>query len=146
MELIHASCVCDIYGAILLRGPSGSGKSDLALRLIDQGALLVADDYVNLSARNGDLIASAPDRLRGLLEVRGLGLMRLPGLPSAVVRLVVDLVDAAQVERLPESATTVIAGIQVPAYALAAFEASTPAKIRLALRDNALIYGPDENI
>ncbi len=138
MELLHASCVYDIHGAVLLRGPSGSGKSDLALRLIDQGAILVADDYVDLSVRGNDLMASAPERLKDLLEVRGLGLMRMPSLPSAIVRLVVDLVDADKVDRLPEPATTVIAGISVPTYALAAFEASTPSKIRLALRTVAL--------
>jgi serine kinase of HPr protein (carbohydrate metabolism regulator) len=123
---------------VLLRGPSGSGKSDLALRLIDGGARLVADDGVEL-ARDGDrLIArfpkAAPDSLRGRMEVRGLGILPAPSLARTVVGLVVDLVPADAVERLPEPAETGWLGIRVPVVALAAFEASAAAKVRLAAR------------
>ena len=93
--LIHASCAArDGYG-VLLTGPSGSGKSDLALRLVDRGFVLVADDQVDLD--NGT--ASSPANLRGLLEIRGLGIVRLPFILCAPLVLSVALGDA---ERLPD--------------------------------------------
>jgi serine kinase of HPr protein (carbohydrate metabolism regulator) len=118
----------------LLRGESGAGKSDLALRLIDQGALLVADDLVELSQQEGALIASAPQTIRGRMEVRGLGIMSVPSVDSAPVALIVDLVAPEAVERLPASAFEKIGEINLPKVALAPFESSTPAKIRLALQ------------
>lgn len=134
METIHGTAV-DIEGTgVLLRGPSGSGKSDLALRLIDGGAVLVADDQVVLSKREGDVIAAAPDPIAGKLEVRGLGIVRLPYGQSSTVRLVIDLVEGTAVERLPKAAETVLLGVALPVLNLTPFEASAPAKVRLALR------------
>jgi HPr kinase/phosphorylase len=134
METIHGTVV-DIEGAgVLLRGPSGAGKSDLALRLIDGGGVLVADDRIVLSETGGSVVAAAPETITGKLEVRGLGIVRLPFQISSVVRLVVDLVGAASVERLPNAAETVLLGVALPVLSLAPFEASAPAKIRLALR------------
>ena len=75
-QQVHGTCIAIDGAGVLLRGPSGCGKSDLALRLIDGGAVLVADDRVSLEARAGDLVASAPDALAGLLEVRGVGIER----------------------------------------------------------------------
>lgn len=143
MELLHASCIADRFGAVLLCGPSGSGKSDLALRLIDQGAILLSDDYVELSKEGDILIARPPDRLAGLLEVRGIGLVTLPYLTKAQVRLAINLVPADEVERLPEQNSVVIEGIAIPAYDLAPFEASTAPKIRLALKQAAHKYKAD---
>jgi serine kinase of HPr protein (carbohydrate metabolism regulator) len=131
---IHASCIAIDGLGVLLRGPSGSGKSDLALRLIDGGARLVADDRVVIMPRDGRLFASAPAVLAGKLEIRGLGIETLPATPEAPVALIVDLVDAAAVERLPEPCTETIMNIRVARLAFAAFDASTPAKIRAALR------------
>lgn len=134
METIHGTIV-DIEGAgVLLRGPSGAGKSDLALRLIDGGAVLVADDRITLSETGGNVVAAAPETIAGKLEVRGLGIVRLPFQVSSAVRLVVDLVGGASVERLPNAAETVLLGVALPVLNLAPFEASAPAKIRLALR------------
>ena len=134
METIHGTIV-DIEGAgVLLRGPSGAGKSDLALRLIDGGAVLVADDRLTLSETGGNIVAAAPETIAGKLEVRGLGIVRLPFQVSSAVRLVVDLVDGVAVERLPNAAETVLLGVTLPGLSLAPFEASAPAKIRLALR------------
>ena len=99
MVTIHGTCVLVGGIGVLLRGPSGAGKSDVALRLIDGGALLVADDRVELRMVDGRLMASAPAALAGLLEVRGLGIVRLPCDGPAEVGLVVDLVAAAEVER-----------------------------------------------
>jgi len=117
----------------LIRGPSGSGKSDLALRLLDQGAQLVADDQSALSAENGRLFVSCPANIAGMIEVRGLGILRLPHRDRVPLALVVDLVAAKDVERLPEPSRAAFLGIQVPRVALYAFECSTPAKVRLAV-------------
>jgi serine kinase of HPr protein (carbohydrate metabolism regulator) len=134
METIHGTVV-DIDGAgVLLRGPSGSGKSDLALRLIDRGAALVADDRVILYENAGTLAASAPEQAAGKLEIRGLGIVTLPHSPRAALRLVVDLVAPCRIERLPKTAETVLLGVALPVLNLAPFEASAPAKVRLALR------------
>ena len=115
------------------RGPSGSGKSDLALRLIDGGASLVADDRVDLEVRDGALSASAPAKLAGLIEVRGLGIMRLSCLPRTTIRLVIDLVDEAAVERLPEPLACSVLGIESPLIRLSPWSASAAAKVRRAV-------------
>lgn len=134
METVHASAV-DIRGkGVLLRGPSGSGKSDLALRLIDGGATLVADDRVILSRQGADIMVGAPATIAGRIEVRGLGIVRLPCAGPAPLRLVVDLVREDGVERLPKAEETVLLGVAIPLMHLAPFEASAPAKLRLALR------------
>ncbi len=134
MEQTHATCV-DIDGdGVLLRGPSGSGKSDLALRLIDGGARLVADDRVELTPAAGGLTASAPSVLKGKIEVRGLGIMTVDAVSASPLRLVVDLVAADEVERLPDPATTEVMGVRLPLARLAPFEASAVAKVRLALK------------
>lgn len=133
MLRLHATCVAvDGYG-VLLRGPSGSGKSDLALRLIDGGARLVADDQVLLTGTGGVLRASPPPPIAGRMEVRGVGIVSLPHRSDVEVALVVDLVRADTVERMPDPGTATLAGVAVPLVSLAAFEASTPAKIRLLL-------------
>ena len=116
----------------MLCGKSGAGKSDLALRLIDQGAVLIADDRVEVRMDQGKVMASAPASLAGLLEVRGVGLMRVPFAPVAELHLVVDLVEPEVVERLPEPEWTALAETRLPRLALAPFEASAPAKLRLA--------------
>jgi serine kinase of HPr protein (carbohydrate metabolism regulator) len=132
--LVHASCVAIERYAILLRGPSGGGKSDLALRLIDDGAALVADDQVLLKADGLGLTASAPAALSGLLEVRGIGIVRCDVVASAPVRLVIDLDAASPIQRMPDSEVCALLGIEVPRITLNPFEPSTPAKIRIALR------------
>jgi serine kinase of HPr protein (carbohydrate metabolism regulator) len=117
---------------VLLRGPSGSGKSDLALRAIDRGARLVADDRVVLLQREKKLVASAPSNLYGMIEIRGLGIMRMDADEEAEVALVADLAHTP-IERLPERRHCELLGVAVPWIALAPFEASAPVKLRLAL-------------
>ncbi|HYI71910.1 MAG TPA: aldolase, partial [Skermanella sp.] len=118
---------------VLLRGPSGSGKSDLALRLIDGGAKLVADDQVELALdAAGRVMARAPATLSGLLEVRGIGILRMNAVRTAPVGLVADLTSEDQVERLPEAETCLLLDRHVRRIALAPFNDSTPAKLRLA--------------
>ena len=133
MTLLHATCVSLNRNGVLLRGPSGAGKSDLALQLIDGGARLVADDYVKLSADNGRLVAATPHTIRGLLEVRGVGVLEVPALSSVLVKLVVDLVTSGDIPRLPEPRSEVLEGVSVPRITLFSREASAAAKIRLAL-------------
>ena len=131
--LVHATTVALAGRGILLRGPSGSGKSDLALRLIDAGARLVADDQSRVW-RDGDaLLAASPPTIAGMIEVRGVGIVRLDPLPAARLILVVDLVAADRIERLPEPRTETILGVAVARLDLAPFEPSAPAKLRLAL-------------
>ncbi len=139
-ERVHATCVALRRGrtwrAILLRGPSGAGKSDLALRLIEGGARLVADDQTDLSRRGRMVIASAPARIAGLIEARGIGIVKL-GRDQLVTRaplaLLVDLAHPERIERLPEPARENILGVDLPVVVLASFEASASAKLRLAL-------------
>jgi serine kinase of HPr protein (carbohydrate metabolism regulator) len=134
--IIHASCVSVNNKAILLLGESGSGKSDLALRLIDGGAQLVADDYTELSLQNNILTAAPPQKLEGLIEARGIGILTLPFIRDVAVKLAVKLVPRADVERLPEShffdcPTFSNCNLQkIPLLYLSAHDASTPAKIR----------------
>jgi len=133
-EKIHATCV-EIEGlGVLLRGPAGSGKSDLALRLIDEGARLVADDYTEVFLVNGSLYARAPEAIADLMEVRGVGLLTIGAVPQAGLGVVIDLVSGDRVERLPEDETMPLLGVAVPRFALAPFEASSTAKVRLVVR------------
>lgn len=128
---VHATCVAIGDVGVLLRGNSGAGKSDLALRLIEGGASLVTDDQVSLTVEEGALKASAPEILRGKLEVRGCGIIEMPCRDSVLLRLVIDLVQRDEVPRLPVDASCKIEGRELPLYKLWAFEPSCPAKIRL---------------
>ncbi len=131
---IHASCI-ELAGAgILLRGPSGSGKSDLALRLIDSGARLVADDRTDLAVEDGNLIASSPATIAGKLELRGVGVLAVPSVSRSRVGVAVDLVAASAVERLPAGQRCSYLGVELPLIAIAPFEASAPAKLRAVAR------------
>ena len=133
MLRIHGTCVALSGLGVLLRGPSGSGKSDLALRLIDGGAKLVADDQVELALdAAGRVMARAPATLSGLIEVRGIGILRMNAVRTAPVGLVADLTTEDQVERLPEAETCMLLDRHVRRIALAPFNDSTPAKLRLA--------------
>lgn len=143
--LIHGTCLALGSAGVLLLGSPGSGKSDLALRLIDQpgdglsgetrAARLVVDDQVAIRRAGSTLIATAPAALAGLLEIRGLGLARLPALPEVVLRLAVRLTPAAEIERLPDLARARmdILGVGLPLILLDPLSASAPARVRAAL-------------
>ena len=133
MDQVHGTCVEVDRVGVLVRGPPGSGKSDLALRLIDGGARLVADDRVDLELRDGGIVASAPAEIGGMLEVRGLGVLRLDRAKEAALGLVIDLLDGARIERLPRSARCTYLGLALPLVGRAPFEASAAAKVRLAV-------------
>jgi len=146
---IHATCIVLAAAAasfeapkdagILLLGESGSGKSDLALRLMERGAKLVADDRVELFARGGLLMARAPEMLRDLIEVRGAGIIAQTPAPEARIALAIEMMEAGYVPRhpQPESYTPppeleLQASAHPPLIWLAPFEASAPAKIVIA--------------
>jgi HPr kinase/phosphorylase len=140
---VHASAVLVGSRAVLIRGPSGAGKSRLAVELIEAArcglvrfARLVGDDRVHLEAAGGRLLVRPAETLAGLVEVRGVGVIRLPHEPSAVVGLVVDL-GAADAERLPAEGdkTTDIQGISLPRLAVA--PNSGPLQTVLALLNSA---------
>jgi HPr kinase/phosphorylase len=133
MEVIQASCVAIGYQGVLLTGPPGSGKSDLALRLIDAGGRLVADDLVALANERDILIArpAGAETRYGVLEVRGVGLLAVPNAPQITVSLMVQASNTP--ERLPEAAGITLQGIEIPLLQLSFLEASAPAKIRAAL-------------
>lgn len=120
---------------MLLLGQSGSGKSDLALRLIDAGGRLVADDRTELQRDGARLIASPPATIAGRIEVRGVGIIPVAHVGRSVVGLAVDLVKPEHVERLPSAQSRAWLGIELPLLALDPFEASAVAKIRLAARE-----------
>lgn len=136
--LEHASAVAIDGRAVLLYGASGSGKSDLALRLIDRGARLIADDRTLLRREGAALLAAPPETIAGLIEVRGLGVVAAPGAATAAdafpVALAVRLVaDPAEVVRMPDPAIRDILGVAVPEVALWGFAASAPAVVAVAL-------------
>lgn len=158
--LVHATAVASGGACVLLLGPSGAGKSDLALRLMTLGAgdglpqggadpragrrdafRLVSDDRVLLRRVGEHLDAEAPEPIFGKLEVRGVGIVEVPALVRARAALCVELVAAAQVPRLPHGETFAALGVVLPLVRLAAFEASAPQKVALAL---AAALAPDE--
>jgi HPr kinase/phosphorylase len=112
MTNLHGSAVAFAGRGVLILGASGTGKSALALRLVRLGAALVADDRVDLERRGEALVARAPAALAGLIEVRGLGILRLPAVPEAVATLAVDL-DRAPVARMPQRVTVAWLGVDV---------------------------------
>jgi serine kinase of HPr protein (carbohydrate metabolism regulator) len=130
---VHATAVALDGLGVLLRGAPGSGKSDLALRLIDAGARLIADDQTTLVRRGDALLASPPATIAGRLEVRGLGLMALAHVADVPLAAVFDLVGAGALERLPEPATVEILNILLPLIRLDPTVPSAAAKVRLAV-------------
>jgi serine kinase of HPr protein (carbohydrate metabolism regulator) len=131
---LHGTVVAWHGRGVLIRGQPGAGKSDLALRLIAMGALLVADDQVMLMRTGESVHAAAPTVLAGLLEVRGVGLCRLPYLPAARVALLLDLVSGDAMERLPDIETEEVLGLPLPVTRLRAFECSAAQKVAQLLR------------
>jgi HPr kinase/phosphorylase len=132
---VHATCI-DLAGAgVLIVGPSGSGKSDLALRLVAAGAWLVSDDQCDLWVKDGLLWARAPQRIDGLIEVRGVGILTAPRKSATVLRLAVELT-AVPVPRLPEArawATPDASWPRLPRLLLDGRDGSAPEKVRFML-------------
>ncbi|HBM91325.1 MAG TPA: serine/threonine protein kinase [Rhodospirillaceae bacterium] len=132
---IHASCVEIEKRGVLLAGPSGVGKSDVALRLMDGGATLVSDDQTFLKVEGGRLLASPPEKIAGLIEVRSVGLLRFSYSAEVEISLYVELVeDPALLERLPELSFYSLLDRRVRFLKLLGKAASTPAAIRAFLK------------
>lgn len=133
-KLVHGTCVAIGDWCVLFRGDPGSGKSDLGLRLIEDGAALVSDDQVALTNLGDYLVAGPPGPIAGLLEVRGVGILRKPHVSGIPLAMLVDLVPAAKVPRLPDARTDNILNVELPVIDLYAFETSAAIKVRLALQ------------
>jgi serine kinase of HPr protein (carbohydrate metabolism regulator) len=131
-ETIHASTVALDGYAVLIIGASGSGKSDLALRLLDRGFSLVSDDQT-IVKRDGDrLVAAAPPNIAGKLEVRGIGIVDVEPVNDVPVGLIVEL--TSEIERMPDdNRERLILGVKLPFISIDAKTASAPSKVALAL-------------
>ena len=131
-ETLHASTVALDGRAVLISGPSGSGKSDLALRLLDRGFVLVSDDQTIVKKDGARLLATAPPTIAGKLEVRGIGIVDVERADDAPVALIVEL--TSDIQRLPDdSRERPILGVRVPLITIDAKTASAPSKVALAL-------------
>ena len=131
-ENLHASCVANEGRAVLISGPSGSGKSDLALRLIDRGFSLVSDDRTIVRKEGARLVSSAPGTIRGKLEIRGVGIVDMETVQDVPVALIVEL--TSDIQRLPDdSRERLIMGTAIPLISVDALTASAPSKVAIAL-------------
>lgn len=141
---VHATAVSISGGAILIRGEPGAGKSTLALQLIEMPgsglgdgmlqASLISDDQTELTADGGKILCSAPPALAGLLEVRGLGIVKVSAAGPAALKLIVDLVSAQEAPRLPDvnDRKVVLLGMEVPLIRLNCEGKSLASRVRVA--------------
>ena len=131
-ETIHASTVACEGRAVLILGPSGSGKSDLSLRLLDRGFVLVSDDRTIVRKAGERLIASAPPSIAGKLEIRGIGIVEMEAVTDVPVALAVEL--TSDITRMPdESRERLLLGVSVPLVSVDAMTASAASKVAVAL-------------
>ena len=131
-ETVHASTVAMDGRAVLISGPSGSGKSDLTLRLLDRGFTLVSDDQTLVRREDDRLIASAPPTIAGKLEIRGIGIVDMEHVNDMPVALLVEL--TSDIQRLPDdNRERPILGVALPLISIDAMAASAPSKVALAL-------------
>ena len=132
-ETIHCSTVASDGRAVLITGPSGSGKSDLTLRLLDRGFKLVSDDQTIIKKDGARIIASAPPTIAGKLEVRGIGIVEMERVENIPIALIVELT-SSEIQRLPDdSRERPLLGVKVPLVSVDAMTASAPSKVALAL-------------
>ena len=131
-ETLHASTVAKEGRAVVISGPSGSGKSDLALRMLDRGFTLVSDDQTIVRKDGNRLLATAPPTITGKLEIRGIGIIDMECVTDVPVALIVEL--TSDFQRLPdENRERPILGIGVPLITIDAMSASAASKVAIAL-------------
>ena len=131
-ETVHASTVAIEGRAVLITGPSGSGKSDLTLRLLDRGFTLISDDQTVVRLDGGRLFASPPPTIAGKLEIRGIGIVDIEHDSDLPVALLVELM--SDIQRLPDDARErPVLGVNLPLISIDAMAASAPSKVALAL-------------
>lgn len=136
-ETLHASSVAKDGHAVLICGPSGAGKSDLSLQLLDRGFLLVSDDRTVVHRHGDQLIASAPSRIAGKLEIRGIGIVEVETASDVPVSLLVEL--TGEIERMPDDGRTrPILGVDLPMVSVDAKTASAASKVAIALEQLGL--------
>ncbi len=133
MKQFHATTIQLDGEGVMLCGPSASGKSDLGIRLIENGAKLVADDRTVLTLDNKKVLASVPKEISGKMEIRGLGIITIDVVVKTHLSMVVELVNAKDIKRYPVKKNIDLLGVTLPLIHLYAFEASAPVKIRRAL-------------
>jgi serine kinase of HPr protein (carbohydrate metabolism regulator) len=135
-ETLHATSIAIGDRAVIIVGPSGSGKSDLALRLIDRGATLISDDQTLVRLVNGEILATSFGTIKGKMEVRGIGIIECSSVADIPVALIVDL--RSTPERYPlESNDRFLLGQSMPVLALSTHENSAPIKVEIALKQIA---------
>ncbi len=132
--LIHATAVSISGYGVMIGGKSGSGKTDLALRLIDRGAILISDDYVTLSDISGALMLATAPNIAGKIEIRGLGILSIPYVDFAPLRLYVDL-NMEPIRHPDHWQTALLAGHNVPMIAVTATAHSASIVIEMALQN-----------
>lgn len=136
-QLIHASCVQFLSKGLLIVGPSASGKSDLSLRLMDEGAQLVSDDQVEIRAESTEtgpkILARAPQEIRGLIELRGYGIVTLPYEQSTYLDLVIELKPFKELERLSYLHAYQLLGCSLPKMMVDAAWPSSVSRIKVVL-------------
>ena len=138
-ETVHASTVASNGRAVLITGPSGSGKSDLTLRLLDRGFTLVSDDQTIVKKDGERLLASAPPTIAGKLEIRGIGIVEMERTDNVPLALIVEL--TGDLHRLPDdSRERPILGVRLPIVTIDAMTASAPSKVALALERMGLKF------
>ncbi len=140
-KTLHASCVAIDGHGVLIQGPSGSGKSELALQLMDSGALLVSDDYVDLHQEGENITAAPPKTIEGLIEIRGIGLIQTPFVTAVPIVLAVELNNREDIARMPDKdgEFDLFAQCPRPLIRLGIHDTANAAKVRFAL--NALLEG-----
>ncbi|QJB68430.1 HPr kinase/phosphorylase [Parasphingorhabdus halotolerans] len=132
-QKVHATSVAIHGHGIMIRGKSGSGKSDLALRLIDRGAVLISDDYCVLTPGEDKINISPPPTIAGKIEVASIGIIKLDYVSDVPLRIIVQLKKSA--ERFPmDSPTSDLLGYTLPTIVINPMEPSAPIKVEMAIR------------
>ena len=133
MERVHGTCVAINGEGVLFRGPPGSGKSDLALRIIDSGGHLVADDQTIITRKGDKIITSSPENIRHKIEVRGIGIMTFFAKKEAPLTLILDLLLPGNIERIPQVQFCNYLNVKIPVLGFSPFESSASLKVKLAI-------------